>query len=447
MIKLKRGLDVPISGEPEQRIETANTCRSVAILGDDYFGMKPTMVVSQGDKVKLGQCLFTDKKNPEVKYTAPAAGIVTEINRGHKRVFQSIVIEVEEGEEITFNAYPRDKLANLELDEIKENLINSGLWTSLRTRPFSKVPDPSTKPSAVFITAMDTNPLAADAGLIISQQLEAFQDGVQVLSALSAGETYVCKSPEANIAVPRGNNIQVEDFSGPHPAGLPGTHIHFLDPVSDSKTAWFVNYQDVIAIGELFATGKLFVERIISLAGPQVEQPRLLRTRLGACVNELVAGQLKSGENRVIAGSVLSGRKSDGTVSYLGRYHSQVSVILEGRERQLIGYLMPGANKHSVMSVFLSKFLGSKKFPFTSTTNGSERAMVPVGAYEAVMPLDILPTQLLRALLVKDTETAQLLGCLELEEEDLALCTYACPGKYEYGPVLRDNLTQIEKEG
>lgn len=447
MIKLKRGLDVPISGEPEQRIETANTCRSVAILGDDYFGMKPTMVVSQGDKVKLGQCLFTDKKNPEVKYTAPAAGIVTEINRGHKRVFQSIVIEVEEGEEITFNAYPRDKLANLELDEIKENLINSGLWTSLRTRPFSKVPDPSTKPSAVFITAMDTNPLAADAGLIISQQLEAFQDGVQVLSALSAGKTYVCKSPEANIAVPRGNNIQVEDFSGPHPAGLPGTHIHFLDPVSDSKTAWFVNYQDVIAIGELFATGKLFVERIISLAGPQVEQPRLLRTRLGACVNELVAGQLKSGENRVIAGSVLSGRKSDGTVSYLGRYHSQVSVILEGRERQLIGYLMPGANKHSVMSVFLSKFLGSKKFPFTSTTNGSERAMVPVGAYEAVMPLDILPTQLLRALLVKDTETAQLLGCLELEEEDLALCTYACPGKYEYGPVLRDNLTQIEKEG
>jgi len=447
MIKLKRGLDVPISGEPEQRIETANTCRSVAILGDDYFGMKPTMAVSQGDKVKLGQCLFTDKKNPDVKYTAPAAGIVTEINRGHKRVFQSVVIEVENGEEITFNAYPRDKLANLDFEEIKENLINSGLWTSLRTRPFSKVPDPSTKPSAVFITAMDTNPLAADAGLIISQQLEAFQDGVQVLSTLSAGKTYVCKSPLANIEIPRGNNIQVEDFAGPHPAGLPGTHIHFLDPVSESKTAWFVNYQDVIAIGELFATGKLFVERIVSLAGPQVEQPRLLKTRLGACINELVAGQLKTGENRVISGSVLSGRKSEGTVSYLGRYHSQVSVILEGRERQLIGYLRPGSDKHSVMSVFLSKFLGSRKFPFTSTTNGSERAMVPVGAYEAVMPLDILPTQLLRALLVKDTETAQMLGCLELEEEDLALCTYACPGKYEYGPILRDNLTQIEKEG
>jgi len=447
MIKLKRGLDVPISGEPEQRIETANTCRSVAILGDDYFGMKPTMAVSQGDKVKLGQCLFTDKKNPDVKYTAPAAGIVTEINRGHKRVFQSVVIEVENGEEITFNAYPRDKLANLDFEEIKENLINSGLWTSLRTRPFSKVPDPSTKPSAVFITAMDTNPLAADAGLIISQQLEAFQDGVQVLSTLSAGKTYVCKSPLVNIEIPRGNNIQVEDFAGPHPAGLPGTHIHFLDPVSESKTAWFVNYQDVIAIGELFATGKLFVERIVSLAGPQVEQPRLLKTRLGACINELVAGQLKTGENRVISGSVLSGRKSEGTVSYLGRYHSQVSVILEGRERQLIGYLRPGSDKHSVMSVFLSKFLGSRKFPFTSTTNGSERAMVPVGAYEAVMPLDILPTQRLRALLVKDTETAQMLGCLELEEEDLALCTYACPGKYEYGPILRDNLTQIEKEG
>ncbi|PCJ11438.1 MAG: NADH:ubiquinone reductase (Na(+)-transporting) subunit A [Gammaproteobacteria bacterium] len=447
MIKLKRGLNVPISGEPEQRIESANTCRSVAILGDDYFGMKPTMAVSQGDKVKLGQTLFTDKKNPDVKFTAPAAGTVTEINRGHKRVFQSIVIEIEGGEEVTFNAYPRDKLSSLSVEEVKANLIDSGLWTSIRTRPFSKVPDPSTKPSALFITAMDSNPLAADAGLIISQRLEAFQDGVQVLSALSDGKTYVCKSPETDLSISRGKDVQVEDFAGPHPAGLAGTHIHFLDPVSESKTVWCVNYQDVIAIGDLFATGKLSVERVISIAGPQVEKPRLLKTRVGANLKEMVAGQLKVGENRVISGSVLSGRTSGGVVSYLGRYHSQVSVILEGRERQLIGYLRPGADKHSVMSVFLSKFLGSKKFPFTSTTNGSERAMVPVGAYESVMPLDILPTQLLRALLVKDTETAQMLGCLELEEEDLALCTYACPGKYEYGPILRDNLTCIEKEG
>lgn len=447
MIKLKRGLDVPISGEPEQRIESANTCRSVAILGDDYFGMKPTMAVAQGDKVKLGQCLFTDKKNPNVKYTAPAAGTVTEINRGHKRIFQSLVIEVEEGEEVTFNAYPRDKLTGLTAEEVRSNLIDSGLWTSLRTRPFSKVPDPETTPCALFITAMDTNPLAADAGLIISEHLEAFNDGIQVLSTLSGGKTYVCKAPQTELAITSGAEVQVENFSGPHPAGLPGTHIHFLNPVSESKTVWFINYQDVIAIGELFVSGKLFVDRIVSLAGPQVERPRLLRTRLGASLKELAAGQLKTGENRVISGSVLSGRKSEGVVSYLGRYHSQVSVIVEGRDRQLIGYLRPGADKHSVMSVFLSKFLSNKKFPFTSTTNGSERAMVPVGAYEAVMPLDILPTQLLRALLVNDTENAQLLGCLELEEEDLALCTYACPGKYEYGPVLRDNLTRIEKEG
>lgn len=211
--------------------------------------------------------------------------------------------------------------------------------------------------------------------------------------------------------------------------------------------AWNLNYQDVIAIGKLFTTGQLWTERVIALAGPVVEKPRLVRTRLGANLDELAAGQLQPGNNRLISGSVLGGRTAHGAYAYLGRYHLQLSCLKEGDQREFLHYLRPGVEKHSLLNVFVSRLLGGKRFAFTTSTNGSPRAMVPVGNYEAVMPLDILPTQLLRYLIVGDTEMAQKLGALELDEEDLALCSYVCAGKYEYGPILRDNLARIEQEG
>ena len=245
--------------------------------------------------------------------------------------------------------------------------------------------------------------------------------------------------------------IEPEEFAGPHPAGLPGTHIHFLDPVSMDKTVWHINYQDVIAIGKLFDTGRLFVERIISLAGPVVNEPRLLRTRLGASVDDLVNEQLCEVDRRVISGSVLSGRKAAGVFGYLGRYHNQVSAVAEGHEREFMGWQMPGFNKFSVKNTFASSIYSlinpNKRFNMTTNTGGSKRAMVPIGSYEKVMPLDILPTFLLRALLTSDTDQAQALGCLELNEDDLALCTFVCPGKMEYGPLLRQCLDTIEREG
>ena len=451
MIKLKRGLDVPISGEPTQEVKSSSDsaerqCRSVAILGKDYIGVKPSFKVKEGDQVKLGQCLFIDKKNPRVKFTAPGTGKVSAINRGEKRVLQSIVIDLEGDEALTFDAYPQQKLNSLDREQVVENLLESGLWTSLRTRPYSKIPEPESIPSSIFVTAIDTNPLAADPAVILASEKEAFRDGLIVLSRL-AGKLFVCKSYDLPILETACSNIYVEDFAGPHPSGLAGTHIHFLDPVSENKFVWTINYQDVIAIGKLFLNGQLNLERTISLAGPQVENPRLVKTRVGANLDEIVAGELHSGENRIISGSVLSGRSSFGPYSYLGRYHLQVSVLKEGRDREFISYLRPGVEKHSVMNMFVSKLMANKKFAFTTTTNGSERAMVPTGNFEAVMPLDILPTQLLRSLIVGDTETAKALGCLELDEEDLSLCTYVCSGKYEYGALLRDNLTQIEKEG
>ncbi len=448
MIKIKRGLDLPITGAPQQVVSDGSKVRSVALIGFDYVGMKPTMEVKVGDRVKLGQTLFTDKKNPGVKFTSPGAGIVATINRGAKRALQSVVIDLDGDEHITYPVFTPEQLATLATDKVKEQLIDSGCWTAFRTRPYSKVPAVDSAPNTIFVTAIDTNPLAADPELIIRESASAFEQGLTILSRLGAQTVYCCAAEGATISV-GSSGAKLETFSGPHPAGLAGTHIHLLAPVSAAVTAWTINYQDVIAIGKLFTDGKISVERVVSLAGPVVEQPRLIKTRLGASTDELTAGQIEAGESdsRVISGSVFSGRKARGAYAYLGRYHQQIVVLHEGREREFMSYMRAGADKHSVTRTFLSAWTPAKLFSMVTTTHGSERAMVPIGSFERIMPLDILPTQLLRALIVGDTETAQKLGALELDEEDLALCTYVCSGKYEYGPILRDNLTQIEKEG
>lgn len=443
MIKINRGLDLPIAGEPQQVIQDGPRVRTAAVVGFDYVGMKPTMEVQPGDRVKTGQLLFTDKKTAGVRYTSPATGVVSAVNRGDKRVLQSVVIDVEDDE---FETFPTADVNTLSREQATETLVNSGLWTALRQRPFSKVPEPGSSPRSIFVAAIDTQPLAADPAVIIAEQSQAFTDGLTVLNKLTDGKVFVAKAPGADI--PTGNaSVDVAEFAGPHPAGLAGTHIHFLDPVSTAKHVWTIGYQDVIAFGKLFSDGKLYVDRVIALSGPQVEEPTLVRTRIGASVDEIAAGKMKAGKNRIVSGSVLGGRNAAGPFAFLGRYHNQVTVLLEGDDREFMHYLRPGVEKHSVLSIYISQFMRGKKFNYSTTTSGSERAMVPVGAYEKVMPLDILPTQLLRALIVGDTQTAQQLGALELDEEDLALCTYVCPGKYEYGPILRDNLDRIEKEG
>lgn len=446
MIEIRKGLALPIEGEPKQVIDEGPSIRSVALIGFDYHGLKPTMTVAVGDRVKLGQELFNDKKNPGVPFTSPASGIVSAINRGAQRVFQSVVIDVEGDDAVEFERHEQASLAGLSREQVQDNLIRSGLWTALRTRPYSKVPAPGAKPSSIFVTAMDTNPLAADPRVIIAEKPTAFANGLTLLSRLCEGKVFVCHASGAELPKGQGSNLQYETFGGVHPAGNAGTHIHYLDPVSASKFVWTIGYQEVIAIGELFVTGRLPTERIIALAGPQVSQPRLVRTRLGASLAELAAGQLHSGESRIISGSVFGGRSGGSAVQFLGRYHTQVSVLEEGRERIPLHYLRPGFNFFSVLPIFVSS-LKKRLFKFTTSTNGSERAMVPIGIYEKVMPLDILPTPLLRALIVGDTEMAQKLGCLELDEEDLALCTFVSPGKYEYGPILRESLTRIEIEG
>ena len=446
MIEIKKGLDLPIEGAPAQTIGEGRKVKTVAVVGYDFNGMKPTMLVAQGDSVKLGQPLFTCKKTDGVVYTAPAGGTIVAVNRGEKRVFQSLVIEISDNEEqVEFTAY--SDVNSLTRDQVQTQLVESGVWTSIQTRPFSKVPAPGSVPSSIFVNLMDTNPLAADPKVIVSERTSDFNDGLAVLSKLTDGKVFVCHGPQGHPDLSNNPQVVAQGFSGPHPAGLAGTHIHHLDPVSENKTVWTVNYQDVMAIGSLFKTGKIDTRRVVALAGPEASNPRLVRTRLGASLEELSAGELMGNDTRLISGSPLGGRNGQGALAFLGRFHLQVSCLLEGTERKLLHYLRAGVNRHSVMPIYVSWFNKARKFAFSTSTNGSERAMVPVGAYERVMPLDVLPTQLLRALIVGDTDSAIGLGALEMSEEDLALCTYVCPGKYEYGPILRDTLTTIEKEG
>jgi Na+-transporting NADH:ubiquinone oxidoreductase subunit A len=444
-IKIRKGLDLPVTGVPEQSVDSTVEIKSVGILGPDYMGMRPTMAVKEGDRVELGQVLFEDKNHPSIKFTAPGCGSVAAINRGAKRSLQSVVIELSGADERQFDKHV--DVRGLDGEQVRQQLLASGLWTALRARPFSKVADPTAKPHSIFVTATDTNPLAARPDAIISAHESDFANGVMALTKLTDGSVFVCKSSGTNVPSAPPDTVKVVDFDGPHPAGLPGTHIHFLDPVGPQKSVWYLNYQDAIAIGKLLSTGRLWMDRVIALGGPVVKNPRLLQSRIGACISDLVQGELKEGEHRVISGSILGGAAAAGALDFLGRYHLQVSALAEGREREFLGWQKPGADKFSIKNVFAAKLTPGKRFDFTTSTEGSERAMVPVGSYEQIMPLDILPTQLLRALIVGDTDQAQALGCLELDEEDLALSTFVCPGKYDYAPLLRHNLDRIEKEG
>jgi Na+-transporting NADH:ubiquinone oxidoreductase subunit A len=456
--RVRRGLDLPLSGAPTQAVHPGPEVAQVALMGDDTPGVRARIAVAEGDLVKRGQLLFEDRQRPGVRYTAPGAGRVKAIHRGARRMLRSIVIELSAGERSgepgddeleRFASWQDVDPESLSGEQLRALLVESGLWTSLRARPFSKVAEPDSQPRALFVTAIDTNPLTVDPDVVYGEAADDFQLGLKLVAKLCDGPTYLCIADGSAIRGGMSTPVQVETFKGPHPAGTPGLHIHLLSPVSRARSAWHIGYQDVIAIARLAKTGRLPVERIVALGGPPVQEPRLLRTRLGARLEDLTAGALdeSQGELRVVSGSVLSGKKAMGPdFGFLGRYHVQVSVLRVGK-RRFMGWIDPGFGKFSVLPVFLSRLIPGQKFDMDTDTNGSYRPIFPLGTYEKVMPMDVVATYLLRALVVGDLEQAEQLGALELDEEDLALCTYVCPGKTEFGPYLRKNLELIEKEG
>lgn len=446
-VRIRRGLDVPVSGSPERQIDDGPAIRRIGLLPGDYVGMRPALAVGEGDGVRAGQLVAQDKHNPALRLTSPVDGTVSAIHRGAKRRVQSIVIDMEAPGECRYEAHTLSELEHMDPARVRDRLIESGLWCALRTRPFSKVPQADAECVAIFVTALDTHPLAPDPMAIIGPRAEMFEFGLRVLCRLTDGPVHLCVGPDYPLRPSQCDQVRTTVFDGPHPAGLPGTHIHWLTPVGERRSVWHVGYQDVLAMGSLFHLGQLDPQRVIALAGPMVRRPRLVRTVSGAAVADLIDDELRDGEVRVLSGSVLSGRRAVGKLGFVGRYHLQLSVLPEGRQREFLGWLTPGRKKFSATRAFLSSLWPAPGATMTTTQNGSPRAMVPIGAYERVMPLDLLATPLLRSLVVRDLESAQRLGCLELDEEDLALCSFVCPSKYEFGPYLRATLNAIEREG
>ena len=448
-IQIKKGLDLPVSGRPEQKIRPGNPVSRIALIGDDYIGMKPTMLVKEGDMVKTGQVLFTDKKNKGVNFTAPGCGTIIAVNRGPRRKFESIVIEPTGDDSVCFFDPATHPVADMDEKKIRSLLLESGMWTCFRTRPYGKIPAVDATPSSLFVTAIDSAPLAADPQVIIGRSPEEYRLGLQMLQRLLSVPIHYCTGADRLLAAEELNGPIYWRFQGPHPAGLPSTHIHFIDPVHEKKTVWHIGYQDVIALGHLAKTGHLLTERTVALAGAEVVNPALVTTRIGASLTELCQRELREDKKlRILSGSVLNGRESTGSYSFLGRYHTQVSVLEDSNGRALFNWLRPGRDRFSIKPLFTSALeKNTKGFPFSTALWGGRRAIYPLGTYDQVMPLDIIATSLVKALSVGDTEKSKKLGCLELIEEDLALAGFVCPGKNEFGTPLREVLTSIELDG
>ena len=450
VFKINKGLELPSKGKPDISNVHEVFSKSIGVLGKDYHGMKPTMLVQENENVIKGQPLFEDKKNPGVIFTAPASGVVSSINRGERRAFLSLIIEKKQDDQEQFDFISSQNLSDLSEEDVVKILVKSGLWTVLKTRPFSKIPKINERPNDIFISLIDSNPLSVDPEEIIKSEEDFFNVGIKVMMRLAKNSVNVSTKPSSNIEKLDLENLYYYEFDGPHPVGLVGTQIHTISPASLTNQIWTVGYQEVLMIGKLFKTGLLDNSKKLSLSGPMVSQPGMNVSENGANLDEILIGKIEGESNRIISGSVLNGSEAKAPENFLGRYHNQITVLREVNksDREFLNFLRPGLKKHSFLRVFFTKLKEKGlSLNYSTAMNGSDRAIVPLGIYEDIFPYKIMITQLLRSIVVGDTETAQKLGVLELDEEDLALCTYSCPSKYDYGSLLREMLTKIEEEG
>ena len=444
-IKLKKGFDISIAGSAEKLIGACSYPARYGVKPVDFPGLIPKLNVKPGDNVLAGSPLFHNKVIPEIVFTSPVSGTVITVERGERRKMLEIVVERNGDEYINFVKSDPSKLS---CGEITDMLLKSGLWPAVRQRPYNVVAKPGQKPKSVFISGFDTAPLAPDYNFIIDNSPASFlRTGISAVSKLTDGKVNLVlngntKSSTVLTDLP---GVELSYFSGPHPAGNPGVHIHHLDPVNKGEVVWIVNLQDVISIGRLFEEGIYKPERIIALTGSEVLKPQYYRMISGASVSPVVNGNVRMGNLRYISGNVLTGTKiaSDG---YLGYYDSQVTVIPEGDYFEFFGWAAPGLDKFSFSRTFASSLFPKRNYRLDTNFHGGERAFVMTGQYEKVVPMDIYPMQLLKAILAADIDAMENLGIYEVAEEDFALCEFLCPSKIEIQAIVRSGLDLMMKE-
>ncbi len=447
-IATSRGLELPIAGWPEQAVFDGAQPSVAGVVGEDWPGIKPRVVVREGEQVKVGQPLLYDKRNPDVPITSPAGGTVTTIARGDRRKLLSVSVTIDGEEQYEdFSEFHIDEGSEVSEAFLRKALVTSGLWNGFRTRPYSQVPQPDATPQVILVNACDTHPLAAEPSLVLRSRASHFSRGVAAIAS-AFPSIPVLVSYETDHVIPQlrtEGNVRLVEVQGPHPSGLSGTILHFVYPVSAECVGWTIGYQDVIAIGGLLATGRLDPTRHIAICGPPVQHPRIVTTRSGACVSEIMDREV-TGKPRLISGSPLGGYRAEGPTDFLGRYHLQMCAFEESDARKVLNWANPGLTEYSARPVFASALMPGQEHPLTTGINGEPRAYVPLGIHEEIFPLDVDISPLLRALLVGDIVEAARLGAMELDPEDLAICTFACPSKFDYGRILQRQLERMQSE-
>ncbi len=445
VINLKRGFNIRLKGDAEKNLGTSIETDKVALKPTDFPGLVPKLLVKAGQDIKAGEPVYFDKYNPQVFFTAPTSGQVLEINRGERRKVLEVIIKADgRNESLSFTkADPK----NLSAEEIREQLLKSGLWPFIKQRPYGSIARPSQIPKHIFISGFDSAPLAPDYEFLFKGQTAILQTGVNALAKLTSGKIHLGIRPEQANGILSGlKNVEINPFNGPHPAGNVGIQIHHISPVNKGELVWTISLQGLIYIGKLFETGKLDFSKIIALTGSEVKSPRYFKSIHGAHLGNIVNGTTsKSGNERIISGNVLTGTKVTPD-NYLGFFDSQITIIPEGDEYEFMGWADPGFNKFTASKTFFSKLLPKKAYTLNANLHGGERAFVLSGEYEKFLPMDILPVYLLKAILAGDIDKMEELGIYEVIEEDLALCEYACTSKIHVHDIVRQGINLMIKE-
>lgn len=445
-IKITKGANIKLNGVPEKVLGTAANPEVFAIKPSDFHGLVPKMAVKVGDEVKAGSVLFYDKYNEKIKYTSPVSGEVVEVVRGEKR--RILTVKILADKEIRYEQFEQKDIANADASQIKELLLSGGLWPFIKQRPYDIVADPNKEPKGIFISTFDTNPLAADYDYVLHGGNEDFQVGLDAISKLTSGKVHlnVNSSTISTGIFSNLKNVQINQFSGPHPAGNVGVQIHHLDPMNKGEVAWVINPQDLHIIGRFLKTGKADFSKTIAFGGPRVEKPRYYKTIVGSSIKNILSDNTLIGDNnRIISGNPLTGEQiaSDG---FLGFYHNEISVLEEGNDYQFMGWLTPNLDKLSFSKSFFSWLTPNKSYSLNTNKNGEDRAYVMTGQYERFFPMDIYPVHLIKAMIVKDIDNMEKLGVYEVAPEDFALCEFACTSKVNVQDVVRKGLDLVKQE-
>ena len=450
---LKKGYNIKLAGKTEKVLGEARKSKLYSSQPPDFIGLKPRLEVEEGSLVRIGTPLYNDKLRPEIKFVSPASGKVVQINRGERRAILEVVIESDNQDAtIDYGKFNSDELENLKSDDVKKQLLESGLWPVIRQRPFSKIADPAAVPRDIFICAMDSAPLAADPEFLLENEDENFHAGLKILKKLTEGKLFltVDGSKDSHVsAIEKAQDVEVHSFKGKHPAGNISVHIHHIAPINVGDIVWYVYAPDVALIGKLFLSGTYPIERIVAVAGSSIkaEARKYYKTRIGSKVQTLaLEGDLIDEHGRYISGNVMSGRKLTEN-GYLGFYDRTLTVIPDSRKRILFGWMTPGLRDESFSRLFLSKLIPSKEYIKDTRIHGGKRAFIQTGEYEKVLPMDILPAHLVKSIMAEEIEDMLALGLLEVDEEDFALCSYICPSKIHFGSYIRQGLDILEKEG